>query len=335
VTKTKTAVWQDLGWAVVALVGIGFILSFTRAAMLPFVLALFFSVLLSPLMDVLCLRLKLPKAVSLGVLFGFVLCLMILLGLLLLSSIQDLLKDTQGYQEWVLSFIQTSLTQLEALGLRVDRTMVLNAIQDLPVFQMVGQTAGELVHFLGVGTLVVIFTFFLLAGREMGKSQSQIQKRMNHQIQTYVVTKLLTSLATGVLVGLILALLGVNYALMFGLVTFLLNFIPTLGSIVATLLPLPVVLMQTESVGVVIAAIGLPGLVQLAVGNVLEPKLMGNILDLHPLTLLLSLIFWGLLWGLAGMFLAVPMTAVVKLMCDQYESTAPLAKLLAGRFRFE
>jgi AI-2 transport protein TqsA len=136
---------------------------------------------------------------------------------------------------------------------------------------------------------------------------------------------------TGIGVWLILTLLGVEMALVFGLFAFLLNFVPNVGSLVATLMPLPIVLLGDYSTSVQVLAIILPGGVQFMVGNWLEPKLLGDSMDLHPVTILLALIFWGMVWGLVGALLATPLTAIVRILLDKEEITRPVAELMAGR----
>ena len=85
----------------------------------------------------------------------------------------------------------------------------------------------------------------------------------------------------------------------------------------------------------VVLAVALPGVVQFAIGNVLEPKLMGKSFGLHPVTILLTLIFWGVLWSVPGMFLATPLTAIAKVLLSRSEFTAPVARLLEGRLEFD
>jgi AI-2 transport protein TqsA len=117
----------------------------------------------------------------------------------------------------------------------------------------------------------------------------------------------------------------------FGITAFLLNFVPSIGSIVATLLPLPIALVQYDSLWPVLGVLLLPGLVQIVVGNGVEPMVMGEGLELHPVTILLALMFWGLLWGIPGMLLAAPMTAVLRIVLVRIQTTRPVAELLAGR----
>jgi AI-2 transport protein TqsA len=104
------------------------------------------------------------------------------------------------------------------------------------------------------------------------------------------------------------------------------------GSIIAVILPLPVLFLQFGAAWETATIMSILGVVQFLIGNIIDPKLMGVNLDLHPVTILLSLLFWGFIWGVAGMFLSVPMTAVLKLILDRYSLTKPLANLLAGRF---
>ena len=121
--------------------------------------------------------------------------------------------------------------------------------------------------------------------------------------------------------------------MIFGLFAFLLNFIPTLGSIIATLLPLPIVVLNPDVSPLTgVLAIALPATVQLVIGNILEPRIMGKSLQLHPIAILMALIVWGMVWGIPGMFLAVPITAVLKIALSRITTTQPIAELLAGRF---
>ena len=126
-------------------------------------------------------------------------------------------------------------------------------------------------------------------------------------------------------------LLGLELALIFGTLTFLLNFIPTFGSIVAVFLPLPVALLQYNEPTMIILVFALPSLVHIVIGNIIEPKLFGEAFGLHPVTIILALIFWGMLWGITGMLLAAPLTAIIRITFDQFETTKPFSLFLSGQ----
>ena len=117
-----------------------------------------------------------------------------------------------------------------------------------------------------------------------------------------------------------------------GLLAILLNFIPSIGSIIAAVLPLPVLLLdEGTSLGAAALVIGILGVIQFSLGNVLEPRIMGKSFHLHPITVMLALILWGILWGVVGMLLAVPITATLRIFLARSERTAAVARLMAGR----
>jgi AI-2 transport protein TqsA len=195
------------------------------------------------------------------------------------------------------------------------------------------RTTNAILGILSQGMMVMIFLFFLLIGRTTTEPRTSIVwQQVEARVRRYIVTKVLTSAATGLLVGVVLSILRVDLAMVFGLFAFLLNFIPNLGSIIATLLPLPVVLMNPDvSSTTAVLALVLPALIQFTIGNVIEPNVMGSSLELHPVTILLALVLWGTIWGIVGMLLATPITAAMKILFERLELTAPVANLLAGR----
>lgn len=136
---------------------------------------------------------------------------------------------------------------------------------------------------------------------------------------------------TGILVGILFLIFGVDLTFMFVVLTILLNFIPSIGSVIATLLPLPVIMLQFGFTAPFYVILIGSGFIQFTIGNVVEPKFMGDSMDLHPVVVLMFLIFWGLVWGIPGMFLAVPITAVLKIVLSRIETTRPFAELLGGR----
>ena len=135
--------------------------------------------------------------------------------------------------------------------------------------------------------------------------------------------------------GTIYWFLGLDLALIFGTLTFLLNFIPTIGSIIAVLLPLPVAFLQFDAPIMIVLIIILPSIVHTIIGNIIEPKVFGQAFDLHPVTIIIALISWGMLWGITGMLLAAPLTAIMRISFDQFETTKPLALLLSGKIHYK
>jgi len=311
---------------------VGAALYWLRPVMIPFVLSVFFALALSPVVDFQVNRLRMPR--GLAVLGAFVIALVILslLGYLITSSAVKLAANSGEYQAQFTLLVQriSEALPLERMGIDLD------SIMNIPigaVGSMLVTTTNALVGIVSNGTLVAIFVVFMLIGGGVAASKpTGTWAEVEGQIKRYIVFKALLSAATGIAVGGILSLLGVDLAMVFGLFAFLLNFIPSIGSIIATLLPVPVVLMSPSlSMPAAIMAIAIPGVIQFSVGNVIEPKIMGDELDLHPVTILLTLIVWGMLWGIVGMLLATPITAVMKILFSKNELTAPIADIMAGR----
>jgi AI-2 transport protein TqsA len=316
---------------VLAAVAIAVALIYTRPVMIPFVLAIFVMYLISPLVDLLQVRLRVPRALSILVALIVVLALMTLLGLLITTSVRGLMASADIYREKLASLAETFFAVLDRLGIDLGQQNVLSALKELPIFDVMRKTAGGVVGLVTNGLLVLIFVIYLLAGHRPNRLRTGIYAEVDRKVRRYLVTKVATSATTGILVGTILALFGLDLALVFGVLAFLLNFIPSVGSIIATLLPVPLAMVQFDSMWIVLAILVVPGSVQMTIGNVVEPLIMGEGLELHPVTILLALVFWGLLWGPVGMLLAAPITAVLRIVFDRFETTRPIAGLLAGR----
>jgi AI-2 transport protein TqsA len=201
------------------------------------------------------------------------------------------------------------------------------------MFNVLRNTVGAIFGLLSGVLFVCVFVVFLLAGRNPYAEHSQMYNDVVRKVRRYLGTKVITSALVGVLVWASLAIIGMELAGIFGILAFLLNFIPVIGAIIVTILPIPIAVAQFQSPWPVVLVVVIPGGIHNIIGNIIEPKLMGEGLDLHPVTILLALSFWGLLWGVVGMFLAAPITAVMRIVLMQFDTFKPLANLLAGDFR--
>ncbi|MEC8783586.1 MAG: AI-2E family transporter, partial [Planctomycetota bacterium] len=160
-----------------------------------------------------------------------------------------------------------------------------------------------------------------------------IWNEIEKKIRSYIVTKTIISAFTGVAVGLVLWLFDIPLAFVFGMLACLLNFIPNVGPLIMCVLPLPLVLLDPDlSVGGMVTVILLVSVIEFVSGNVIETKVMGDSFELHPVVVLLTLMLWGMIWDLPGMFLATPITAAMKILLEKFEYTRPIAEMMAGRF---
>jgi AI-2 transport protein TqsA len=316
---------------VLAAIALAAALAATRTVMVPFVLAIFISYLVLPLIELLQNKLRFPRPLAVVVALLAALGLLTLMGLLITRSTRELLGSVDIYRDRLAGTAETALSVLDFFGVDLGQQPLLEGIRQLPMLSVVRSTAGTVVDVVKTGVLVLIFVIYLVVGRRPEQKVTGVYAEINDKIQRYIVAKFAISATTGLLVGFVLSLFGLDLALMFGVMAFLLNFIPSIGSIIATLLPIPIAIIQFESTWPIVGVIAIPGVIQMVIGNGIEPLVLGHRLDLHPVTILLALIFWGLLWGIVGMFLAVPITAVIQIVLLRVETTRPFAELLAGR----
>ncbi|MEE8556502.1 MAG: AI-2E family transporter [Myxococcota bacterium] len=310
---------------------IAFALYWLSALMIPFVLAILLVFALNPLVHLLTTRARIPRTLSVLVIFLIGFLLFPVFGAVLSASVSQLSTNSGAYQQQITHLITQGIDWIEIDRLGINRESVRAQLSSMPIGSLLVGITNTLLQILSNAVLVLILAAFLLVGG--GQSvESPLWGQIRERIEGYLVAQIALSTATGVLVSLILYVLGVELALLFGFLAFLLNFIPTIGSIVATFLPLPLILLSPDGgPGKMVLALSLMGVVQLAIGNFIAPRVLGRSLELHPVAVILALLFWGVLWGIAGMFLAVPITAVLRILLEQSDLTRPVADLMAGR----
>ena len=316
---------------IIAAFCLGYALVFTKSILIPFVFAIFVHAICSPGISFFQTKCKVHRLIAIALTLLIFLGSSSLLLVFIIQSIQSFLEGASIYQATMYKFIGNCVQLLDKLGFAVDSNNLQNYIRELPIFSWAKNLTGSVVGFLGNSTLVLIFVIFLIAGEGAEHDSNKLLAEVRCRISRYMSVKLLTSLITACIVGSVLFVLGVDLAFMFAVLTFVLNFIPSFGSIIATALPIPVLLLQFGVDWQLFVVLGFCGSTQFIIGNILEPKMMGENMDLHPVTILICLVLWGLLWGLPGLFLSVPITAVIKIVLSRIETTKTFAEVLAGR----
>lgn len=159
--------------------------------------------------------------------------------------------------------------------------------------------------------------------------------KIDHSIGNYIALKTLTSLMTGFFSYFALLFIGIDAPLFWAFLIFVLNFIPTIGSLVATIFPSIFAILQFGEFSPGILVLGIVGAIQVVIGNLVEPRLMGNSLNISPLVVFLALVIWGVIWGVSGMLLSVPITVIMIIIMSEFPSTQPIAILLSRRGRLK
>jgi AI-2 transport protein TqsA len=320
---------------ILAVVALGAALHYLKPVLVPFLLAVFFTHCLTPVIDFQVRYLRVPRL--LAILGAAILGLAILglCGLIVAASIGEIAENFDAYRSVFTKFMENSAQtmHLERLGIHRDQdTGRYLSISEDSIKDMLSSVLAGGWDLVSSGVLVVIFMIFILLGRKGDLPRSPgLLDDIEQSVRRYTLLMVALSALTGVLIWFTLFLLNVPFAFLFGFLAFLLNFIPNVGSIVATLLPVPVILLSPDlSITAQVLALTLPAAIQAVLATLVQPRVLGRFLDLHPVVVLMALIFFGMIWGISGAFLAAPITAVIKIILERIPTTRPLAALLAG-----
>ena len=330
--KRDEGMWLNTGsLMIIAVVALAVALTYTRGIMIPFVMSVFIASFVSPVLDYQVIRLKLPRTIAVVVTLFVVVIMIMVLCYLIVQATQTIVATIGSYSDSFAKLADDVFLKLQTWGMDIKQEKtILDFKNKIPA--LVTNAVGPVVGLLSSVFLVLIFVAFLLAGRNPYAVRSGVRADIDQKIRRYIGAKVAISTVTGLLVWATLAVIKLKLAGVFGILAFLLNFIPSIGSIIATLLPIPIAVAQFQSPWSTVYVIAVPGTIQTVIGNIIEPKIMGDELNLHPITVLLALSFWGLLWGIVGMFLATPITAVIRIVLMQFDTLKPIGKLLAGDF---
>ncbi len=170
----------------------------------------------------------------------------------------------------------------------------------------------------------------LVSNKEREKKVRAILDKISNDIRRYISIKLFTSSLTGILSYTLLMIIGVDFAVVWGLLIFMLNFIPTVGSIIATVFPAIIALAQFEGYTQFVLVMVVIGAIQITIGNIIEPRMMGSSFNLSPLVILLNLGLWWYIWGVIGMFLCVPFLIIITIVLAHFPQTRPIAVVLSS-----
>jgi len=319
----------------------GVVLKLARPVLFPFFLAIFLSFVLSPVLKFFT-RLKIPKAVSIIFILLFTFFFLYLLGSLFYSNGKAFAAEFPQYGEKISSILSSVQERFNIPNLEWEKINWSEQLNVNRVGSLFLSSLGPFFSFFSNLFLILIFLVFILAGRgntrpkietAFGRSRSKkiikIIDNIDQQIQKYLAIKTIVSLITGILTALVLLLFGVDFAIVFGFLTFLLNYIPNVGSFIATAFPVLIASFQFDTIWPAFWVFLILIFIQMIMGNFIEPRLMGEGLGLSPLVILFALFFWGWLWGIPGMLLAVPIIAVIKIVCSNIPSLNFVAELMS------
>ncbi|MEN3752140.1 AI-2E family transporter [Mangrovibacter yixingensis] len=322
-----------LGMMVIILAGV----RIAAEIIVPFILAIFISVILNPVIQYM-VRLRVPRALAILTLISLLIFLVVVLLAYLGTTLNDLASTLPKYRTSLVIPLQTIEPWLQRAGIKVSVDELIKYIDPNSAMTLISTLLTKLSSAMtSIFLLLLTVVFMLLEAPQLPTKLQYTLSRPNagmaamqraiDSVSRYLVLKTAISLLTGLIVWIMLLVLGVQFSFIWGLLAVALNFIPNIGSVLAAIPPILQVLVFR---GVYDALTIMAGymVINLVIGNILEPRMMGRGLGLSTLVVFLSLIFWGWLLGAVGMLLSVPLTIVVKIALEQSEGGKRIAMLL-------
>lgn len=333
----------NIAYWLISMVAMIVILWFGKNILIPFVLALILWYLKRQLRSLIGkIKIKgksLPPRLEHTVAFLFIFILLAINVEIIYISIQGIGEAIPIYES-NLSVIQQKLD----IAFNIDSASWLQEHPvDNSIMNLLKAVLNSLAAILGKGLIILFYVIFLVLEtkvfetklRAMYQTESKYNEvikllhKLDKSLSKYIVLKTLVSLLTGILSYVVLAVIGVDFAVFWAFLIFLLNYIPTIGSLVATVFPTVIALLQGGSFSHALFVLAGVGTIQILVGNLVEPKVMGNSLNVSSLVVILSLVLWGSLWGIIGMIIAVPITVILIIIFAQFPGSRKIAIILS------
>ena len=315
-----------------------------RSIFIPFLVALFLWYMINAIAEY--FRIIMPRSksvfidksfdwisriISIGAI-GFVIYLFVTHIHPMFSQLQNTLPALQDKLWSAMHYLSTSF------GVSLDTHILPNFTQ---IAASVGASAASLVASVGMILIYMLFLFIeqetfrnklknLFTNKRQSKKYAYIIESVDKNMKRYLFMKTIISGLTGLCAYAWLRTIGLEFAGAWAFLMFILNYIPTIGSIIACALPILFALAVGPSLNLMaLTAVGLIGL-EILFGNILDPKLTGKTLNLSTLAILINLVFWGMIWGAIGMFFSVPLLMIIFIITAQFDSTRPIAVLLSA-----
>jgi predicted PurR-regulated permease PerM len=331
-SNTNSKVLIALMSVLTAIAG-GVLLNLTSEIVVPLVVAWFLVQISHPVIN-LGEKLRLPHIVNVGLVF---LLIFVLFSLGVNFAVSQVKESERIFAQYGGRLTQLMARIIDTLQIP-DETLSLVAL----LKRYVGNISGHVINFSSQFVMTLCFLAFILLetptvdrkiDRAFPGGNSGTIKRIldsiSAQVTRYLVTMVFISLVTGFCVWASLAIIGVEFAAGWGVLAFFLNFIPTIGSIVATVPPVLMALLQfSPSFSEAIATLIVVGAIQMATGNVLGPKMLGDSLGLSPVVIMLSLLLWGMILGIPGAIISTPIAAIIKIVCENVPSLRPIGIMM-------
>jgi AI-2 transport protein TqsA len=322
---------------IAALVVIAAGIQAAQAVVVPFLLAIFIATIAGTPVFWLEQR-RVPAWLSISLVMAGIIAVLMGVGALAAQAVSEFTARLPFYQSRLLELLSAVVVQAEPFGLEISTRMVRDYLDPGMALALAGNTLRGLGGALSNGFLILLTVIFILSEassfpRKLRAVMKDPERDLPHfarfalNVNRYIAIKTTISVVTGLLVWLSLSLVGVDFPVLWGLVAFLFNYIPNIGSIIAAVPAVLLALVQLGP-GPALLVTGIYASINVIMGNAVEPRYMGRGLGLSPLVVFVSLVFWGWMLGPVGMLLSVPLTMTAKIALEANPSSRWLALLL-------
>ena len=347
-TETPSGInkYSHIFLGIIAVLAILAALKLSKDVAIPLVLSFFCFLLFSPLLRRLD-KLHIPKIISITFVMVLLLFIFVLAGWFVIMTVDTLVRLIPFYAEKVVSLdrlISSRVSEFIDLPLGTSFLSLLPVNWSSLAISSLTSISNKFLDITKVATLVYIFFLFLLLERQSvipkllaavpkskGMKIAVMFERITRQISKYLLLKAVISAFTGLFFFLTAVVTGLDLPILWGVLAFIFNFIPSIGSVIVTTLTIFMALVQFAPDWTNVFYVGILTIsTQMILGNIIDPRLQGGQLNLSPFVILVSLSLWGFIWGIPGMFISVPLTSVLQILCANIKSLRPVAILISS-----
>jgi len=338
---------RNVAYFFISTIAIVIVLIYGRTLIIPFIFALLLWFLIRKIRHLIntveFIKNKIPSWFKNLFITGLILVLLGFVSKILLSNINNLAKNYPEYEKNV-EFIITQLNDLLNINL-IDILKTHSGDFDFgSILKKIFSSVSELFSSTFLIVIYALFIFleesnftnklkFAFNQPDQYENVADILDKIEHSITNYIGLKTLVSIITGIVSYITLLFIGIDSPAFWAFLIFILNYIPTVGSLIATIFPAIFCLLQFGEFTPSLMVLGFVGAIQVIVGNLIEPKVMGSSLNISPLVAIFALSFWGVLWGVTGMILSIPITVIMVIIFSHFPKTQSVAIMLSDKVR--
>lgn len=326
------------------------ILQTLSSILIPFVFALFFTLLLDPLVVLLKNKWKVPRWLGIILMLVLVFGFIYLMGVLVLMNVNEFMEDSGGFTQklqgiftGIQAWIDGTMSSLsKGTQINFGNMDIGESLKGVFGTEMVGTSLMTASNFIVNFLMVILYWLFMMAGKPEfeKKLKYALEKRkmdyehsmelVKDRIQSYLSTKTMINFGNALLSTILFISFDIEFAILLGFLILVLNYIPSGGAVLGTILPVMFALVQYGFSATFVIFIILLLVIQLADGYFFEPKFVGARLYLSPVFVIISILFWSYVWGITGAFLAVPISGIIKIIVSNVEPLKPIAVIIGN-----